>query len=102
VAVYESADQFVANLPSQERGCILLDVRMLGLNGLDLQERLRAIDSILPIVFLTGYGDIPTSVRMIKAGAEDVLPKPVSRKICWPRQSARLPVMMKLATRSHA
>jgi FixJ family two-component response regulator len=80
VALYESADQFVENLPSQERGCILLDVQMPGLNGLDLQERLRAIDSILPIVFLTGHGNIPMSVRMIKAGAEDVLPKPVSKE----------------------
>jgi FixJ family two-component response regulator len=80
VVLYESADQFVENLPSQERGCILLDLQMPGLNGLDLQERLRAIDSILPIVFLTGHGDIPMSVRMIKAGAEDVLPKPVSRE----------------------
>jgi FixJ family two-component response regulator len=53
---------------------------MPGLNGLDLQERMRAIDSILPIVFLTGYGNIPMSVRMIKAGAEDVLPKPVSNE----------------------
>jgi len=80
VVLYESADQFVENVPSQERGCILLDRQMPGLSGLDLQERLRTIGSILPIVFLTGHGDIPMSVRAIKAGAEDVLPKPVSKE----------------------
>jgi FixJ family two-component response regulator len=79
VALYESANQFVEKAQTQDRGCILLDVRMPGLNGLELQERLRAIGSILPIVFLSGYKDIPTAVRAIKGGAEDFLSKPLSK-----------------------
>ena len=59
-------------------GCILLDVRIPGLSGPELQGRLSEIGSILPIVFLTGYADVQTTVRAIKAGAEDVLTKPVS------------------------
>jgi FixJ family two-component response regulator len=80
VVLYESADQFVETSPGQDRGCILLDMQMPGLSGLELQELLGSIGSILPIVFLTGHGDIPMSVRAIKAGAEDVLPKPISKE----------------------
>ena len=58
--------------------CILLDIRMPGLSGPELQDRLAAHGATPPIVFLSGYGDIPTSVRAIKAGAEDFLTKPVS------------------------
>ena len=80
VALYESGDQFLKNLPgSGLPGCILLDFRMSGLDGLELQDRLRQMDSMLPIVFLTGHGDIPTSVKAVKAGAEDFLSKPVPK-----------------------
>ena len=58
-------------------GCILLDVQMPGLSGLELQNRLVELGSILPIVFVTGHSDIPTTVRAIKAGAEDFLTKPI-------------------------
>ena len=58
----------------------MLDVRMPGVSGPELQARLVAAGNPLPIVFLTGHGDIPTSVKAIKAGAEDFLSKPVSRK----------------------
>lgn len=58
--------------------CILLDARMPGLSGLELQRRLIELGSILPIVFVTGHADIPTTVQAIKAGAEDVLTKPTS------------------------
>src|SRR5216684_8803697 len=61
-----------------ELGCILLDVRIPGLSGPELQCRLSEFGSILPIVFLTGHPDVPTTVRTIKAGAEDFLTKPVS------------------------
>jgi FixJ family two-component response regulator len=57
--------------------CLVLDVRMPGLNGLDLQRELQAANVTLPIIFITGYGDIPTTVRAMKAGAVDFLPKPV-------------------------
>ena len=79
VASYLSAQQFLENLPGEsELGCVLLDVRMPGLNGPELQGRLRELGSTLPIVFLTGHSDVPTTVRTIKAGAEDFLLKPVS------------------------
>jgi len=80
VALYESAGDLLERLPGGAPGCILLDVKMSGLNGPELQERLREIGHRLPIVFLTGYGDVPTSVRAIKAGAEDFLTKPVPKK----------------------
>lgn len=57
--------------------CLVLDVRMPGLTGLDLQGELEKMNSILPIVFITGHGDIPMSVKAMKAGAVDFLPKPV-------------------------
>jgi RNA polymerase sigma factor (sigma-70 family) len=80
VAAYESAEQLL-DRPPDEAGpaCILLDVRIPGLSGPELQERLAQQGSSLPIVFLTGYGDIPTSVRVTKAGAEDFLTKPVPK-----------------------
>ena len=81
VAQYESADQFLMEANDNEPGCVLLDIQMTGLNGLDLQDRLQKLGTILPIVFLTGHGDIPTSVRAIKAGAEDMLSKPVAKDI---------------------
>jgi FixJ family two-component response regulator len=78
VALYESADQLLDKPLRAERGCILLDVQMAGLDGLETQDRLARLGNALPIIFLTGHGDIPTSVRAIKAGAEDFLSKPVS------------------------
>ena len=78
VATYPSAQQLLDCLPDEnEPGCILLDVRIPGLSGPELQLRLNALGSMLPIVFLTGYADTPTTVRAIKAGAEDFLTKPV-------------------------
>jgi RNA polymerase sigma factor (sigma-70 family) len=80
VVVYESAQQLLDHLPTENRlGCILLDVQIPGLSGPDLQEQLTKLGSALPIVFLTGHGDIPTSVRAIKGGAEDFLTKPVPK-----------------------
>jgi RNA polymerase sigma factor (sigma-70 family) len=79
VACYPSAEAFLENLPSEsELGCVLLDVRMPGLSGPELQGHLRELGSTLPIVFLAGQSDLPTTVRTIKAGAEDYLTKPVS------------------------
>lgn len=67
------------SLPGVEKpACILLDVRIPGLTGPELQSRLVELGSILPIVFVTGHADTPTTVRAIKAGAEDFLTKPVS------------------------
>jgi len=80
VALYESGDRLLQSRPDSDPGCILLDIKMTGVDGLELQDQLAQRGVILPIVFLTGYGDIPTSVRAIKAGAEDFLSKPVSRE----------------------
>ena len=79
VAIYPSAQDLLDRLPDEsEAGCILLDVRIPGLSGPQLQDRLGELGSTLPIVFLTGYADVQTTVRAIKAGAEDFLTKPVS------------------------
>ena len=79
VASYPSAQDLLDGLPGEsELGCILLDVRIPGLSGPELQARLSELGSTLPIVFLTGYADVQTTVRAIKAGAEDFLIKPVS------------------------
>jgi RNA polymerase sigma factor (sigma-70 family) len=79
VALYPSAQDLLDRPPNEsEPGCILLDVRIPGLSGPELQDRLSELGSTLPIVFLSGYADVQTTVRAIKAGAEDVLVKPVS------------------------
>jgi FixJ family two-component response regulator len=79
VATYSSAQQLLDLLPNgNEPSCIVLDVQMAGLSGPQLQERLSELGSTLPIIFLTGHPDIPTTVRTIKAGAHDFLTKPVT------------------------
>lgn len=79
VATYASAQHLLDRLREGEaRGCILLDVQIPGLSGPELQGRLNERGSTLPIVFLTGHADTATTVRTIKAGAEDFLTKPVS------------------------
>jgi len=81
VTAYASAHQMLERLPDESRpSCILLDVQIPGLNGPELQDRLAERGVTLPIVFLTGHGDIPTSVQTIKAGAEDFLTKPVTKE----------------------
>lgn len=79
VATYPSAQNLLDCMPSEgELSCILLDVRIPGLSGPELQARLSEIGSTVPIVFLTGYADVPTTVQAIKAGADDFLIKPIS------------------------
>jgi len=79
VATYASAQHLLDRLPSESiPSCILLDVRIPGLDGPALQVRLSELGSTLPIIFLTGYPDVRTTVRTIKAGAEDFLTKPVT------------------------
>jgi len=80
VASYGSGDEILAHLPSSEPGCILLDLQMPGLGGAELQDRLAEKVPLLPIVFLTGHGNIGATVRAMKAGAEDFLEKPASRE----------------------
>jgi len=74
---FETAAAFMANFNDVSRpGCILLDVRLPGINGLDFQSQLEKADILLPVVFMTGFGDIPMTVRAMKAGAVDFLTKP--------------------------
>ena len=78
VQTFSSAREFLDTVP-QTAGpaCLVLDIRMPGLSGIDLQRQLQATSHTLPIIFITGHGDIPMSVKAIKAGAVDFLPKPV-------------------------
>jgi len=79
VVTYASPQYFVVSLPNESiPSCLLLDVHIPGFDGPALQSRLRDLGSTLPIIFLTGYPDIRTTVRAIKAGADDFLTKPVS------------------------
>ena len=76
VKTFASANQFLKSERPDVPGCLVLDVKLPGLGGLDLQQRLAESDSAIPIVFITGHGDIPMSVRAIKAGAVEFLTKP--------------------------
>ncbi|MDP9810948.1 FixJ family two-component response regulator [Rhizobium tibeticum] len=76
VQAFESATAFLGTANFNRPGCILLDVRLPGVSGLDFQTQLERIGSKMPIVFMTGFGDIPMSVRAMKAGAVDFLTKP--------------------------
>ena len=79
VATYASALELLDRLPDNDApGCILLDVRIPGMSGPELQRRLNELRSTLPIVFLTGHADTATTVQAIKAGAEDFLTKPIA------------------------
>jgi FixJ family two-component response regulator len=77
---YASAAEFLDSDPCADPGCILLDLRMPGVGGLDLQQSLARMEERLPIIFLTGHGDIPATVCAMKAGAVDFLTKPVRRE----------------------
>ena len=81
VALYESAESFLNTAKLNTFGCILLDLRMPGLTGLQLQERIVEMRQALPIVFISGHGDIPTSVLAMRLGAEDFLTKPVDTEV---------------------
>jgi FixJ family two-component response regulator len=78
VQSFTSAQAFFAHARHPGPACLVLDVAMPEIDGLGVQERLRQSGAELPVVFLTGHGDIPMSVRAVKAGAEDFLTKPVA------------------------
>jgi len=112
VEAYGSAREFLQRPPHEGVGCLVLDVQMPELNGLELQRALTVADRCLPIVFITGHGDIPTSVRAMRAGATDFLSKPftetdlfdaIARALErsrqeWPRQLAADEAKRLLAT----
>jgi len=76
VETYESATDFLRAHDPERPGCIVLDVRMPGMSGLELHERLRRSENCVPVIFITGHGDVPMAVRAMKAGAVDFVSKP--------------------------
>jgi DNA-binding NtrC family response regulator len=95
VQTFASAQEFLSSPPVEALGCLVLDVHLPGISGLDLQRELGSGDGRVPIIFITGYGDIPTSVRAMKAGAIEFLTKPfgdeellsaIDQAINWGRQ----------------
>jgi RNA polymerase sigma factor (sigma-70 family) len=80
VSLYETARKLLESSLSDGPACILLDLQMAGMSGLQLQDRLSELGCRLPIIFISAHGDIPTTVHTIKAGAEDFLTKPVTKE----------------------
>lgn len=78
VRVFDSAERFLAACLPECRGCAIIDIRMPGMDGMQLQAELSRRATPLPVIFLTAYGDIPMTVRAVKAGAVDFLTKPVT------------------------
>ena len=78
VRTYASATEFLAAAPGLKGGCVVTDVRMPQMDGLELLRRLRALDIALPVIVMTGHGDIPLAVEAMKAGAADFFEKPFS------------------------
>ena len=76
VECFASAEEFMARRRGDESGCLVLDVRLPDLSGIDLQKRMARLHLDLPIIFITGHGDVPTTVKAMKGGALDFLTKP--------------------------
>ena len=76
VQAFASAQEFLTNRPREALSCLVLDVQLPGISGLDLQQKLATGDAQVPVIFITGYGDIPMTVRAMKAGAIEFLTKP--------------------------
>jgi two-component system, LuxR family, response regulator FixJ len=75
-AAFDSAQEFLSRYSTQQPGCLVLDVRMPGMSGLELQQELNRRGAIIPVIFISGHGDIPMAVEAIHAGAFDFLQKP--------------------------
>jgi FixJ family two-component response regulator len=80
VETFATANEFLEANRASPGACLILDLQLPGLNGLELQQRLIERGRLLPVVFITGHGDIPTTVKAMKAGAVDFLPKPFSEE----------------------
>ncbi len=85
VKSYDSADAFLEDFDPQRPGCLVLDVRMPGRSGLDLLDELQRRGERIPVIFLTAYGEVPSAVRAIKAGAVDFIEKPYSEQVLLDR-----------------
>jgi FixJ family two-component response regulator len=80
VQTFGSAETFLNSYQPESCGCAIIDIRMSGMDGMELHQSMLARHILLPVIFLTGHGDIPLSVQAIKAGAVDFLTKPVTRE----------------------
>jgi FixJ family two-component response regulator len=80
-ALFESAQEFLSQLPTVVPSCLILDVNLPDLSGLDIQQRISDEKFSMPIIFITGFGDVPTSVRAMKAGAAEFLTKPLDNEV---------------------
>jgi two-component system, LuxR family, response regulator FixJ len=76
VETFPSAQEFLDAFDAERAGCLVLDIRMPGMSGLELQQRLNEIHAIIPIVFITGHGDVPMAVEAMQHGAVDFIQKP--------------------------
>ena len=74
---FETANDFFDRYDGSQRGCLVLDIRMPGMSGLELQQQLIDLNSVLPVIFITGHGDVPMAVEAMRRGAIDFLRKPV-------------------------
>src|SRR4051812_23605274 len=81
VRTFESATSFLKASPTLHGGCIITDMRMPGMSGLELQRRLNAMKSAMPVIMITGHGDIPLAVEAMKLGAVDFIEKPFESKV---------------------
>ncbi|HHJ19121.1 MAG TPA: response regulator transcription factor [Gammaproteobacteria bacterium] len=90
VETYDSAEAFLQNYSIYRIGCLVADIRMPGMSGLQLQQKLKAHKYALPIIFVTGHGDIPMAVRAMKYGAADFIEKPFNDQDLLDRTQAAL------------
>jgi FixJ family two-component response regulator len=91
VEVFASAHEFLTRPPREDPACLLIDIRMPGLTGLELQDALAIAGRRMSIVFVSGHGDVVGSVKAMKGGAVDFLTKPVDAASSWARSSGRWP-----------
>jgi two-component system, LuxR family, response regulator FixJ len=85
VEAYASANEFLQSLDAERPGCLISDVRMPGMGGLELQEYLARHQILIPIIVITGYGDVPLAMRAVRAGALDFIEKPFDNKVLLDR-----------------
>lgn len=98
VECFESADLFFKQFERNRKGCLILDVRMPGMSGMDLQEKLTSMNVLLPIIMISGHGEIPMAVKAVQNGAIDFLQKPFSDQQLLDRISHA----MEIDTRRHS
>jgi FixJ family two-component response regulator len=102
--VYASGQEFLTAYDPQRPGCLILDVRMPGMSGLELQDTLRARGMTVPVIILTGHGDVPMAVRTLQAGAVDFVEKPFREQVLLERvqQALQQDVARRRAEAQHA